>query len=74
MSALSHASDGKKTDWLSAKEKQLFTQMQRKTDRLDWDSYRDILRRVLAPSLQGVKTESAECVKTVEIELLLDLR
>ena len=48
--------------------------MQRKTDRLDWDSYRDILRRVLAPSLQGVKTESAECVKTVEIELLLDLR
>lgn len=69
MGALSHASDGKKTDWLSPKEKQLFTQMQRRTEVLDWDAYCDILRRVLAPSLQGVKAESAVCVKALEIEL-----
>ena len=69
MTNLSHAQDGLKKTFLPAKEKQRFKQMERKSDALNLDEYRDILRRVLKPGLHDMATESKEHVDVLHREL-----
>jgi hypothetical protein len=69
MANLGHSRDGLVNAQLSAKNKQRFNQMERKADALDFERYRDILRRVVAPGLQDVAIESKTLVELLNGEL-----
>lgn len=69
MDNLSHSRDGLKTSTLSAKQKQRFRQMEWKSNALDLDEYRDILRRILAPGLHDMTPESGAHVALLHDEL-----
>ena len=69
MTNLSHSRDGLEKTFLSAKEKQRFKQMERKSDALNLDEYRDILRRVLKPGLHDMAAESQAHIDVLHREL-----
>src|SRR5688572_27343043 len=69
MDNLSHSLDGLKASTLSAKQKQRFRQMEWKSNALDLDEYRNILRRVLAPGLHDMAPESGASVALLHDEL-----
>lgn len=69
MDNLSHSRDGLKASTLSAKQKQRFRQMEWKSNALDLDEYRNILRRILGPGLHDMTPESGAHVALLHGEL-----
>jgi len=69
MTNLGHSRDGLLTAQLSAKKRQRFNQMERRADALDFDKYRELLRRVVAPGFQDVAIESKTLVELLNREL-----